>query len=162
MTMQPEARSGRVDAVRAHPLADLLACPSSTWNLLHGAARCIDFDAGEIVFRQSAICLGLYIVVSGQFLCRTERLERRLTLGTVRAGGLVELAAALEDGHHTYTLSAQTSGSALLFPITALKLAFESYPPLRMRLLEELAHEVSRSYETCCLTRTARTRRGSS
>ena len=47
----------------------------------------------------------------------------------------------------------------LLLPIEALHQAFESYPPLRMRLLEELAREVSRAYITCCLTRVMPARR---
>ena len=56
-------------------------CPPATGNLLNGAAHCIDFEAGRCVFRQSAVCQGLYVVVSGQFLRKTERLETRLTLG---------------------------------------------------------------------------------
>jgi CRP-like cAMP-binding protein len=128
---------------------------------MNGAAQCIEFDTGETVFRQSDTCKGLYVVISGQFLRKTERLEARLSLGGARAGDLVELAAALGVGHHTYTLIAQTPGSALLLPIEALNMAFQNYPPLRMRLLEELAREVSRAYEACCLSRTARTRRGS-
>jgi CRP-like cAMP-binding protein len=89
----------------------------------------------------------LYVVVSGQFLRRAERLETRLNLGVLRAGCLVELAAALGDGLHTYTLTAQVAGSVLLLPIGALNRALENFPPLRMRLLEELAREVSRGYE---------------
>ena len=161
-TMGPEARSGGLDAVQAHPLAELLACPPATGNLLNGSAKCIDFDAGETVFRQKDICQGLYVVVSGQFLRRTERLDMRLTLGPARAGDLVELAAALGDGHHTYTLSARTPGSVLLLPMESLNLAFQDYPPLRMQLLEELAREVSRAYYTCCLNRTSRVRPRSS
>jgi CRP-like cAMP-binding protein len=101
-------------------------------------------------------------VVSGQFLRRAERLETRLTLGPARAGDLVELAAALGDGHHTYTLVAQTPGSVLLLPIEALSQAFENHPPLRMQLLEELAREVSRAYNACCLNRSGKTRRRTS
>ena len=157
--MQPEARSGRMEAVQAHPLAELLECPPATGDLLNGSAQCIDFDAGEIVFCQSGVCRGLYVVVSGQFLRKTERLETRLTLGPARAGDLVELAAALGDGHHTYTLSAQTPGAMLMLPMEALSQAFQSHPPLRMQLLEELAREVSRAYISCCLNRTVKTRR---
>ena len=76
-----------------------------------------------------------------------------MTLGTARTGDLVELAAALGDGIHTYTLTGQLAGSALLLPIQALQQAFESYPPLRMHLLEELAREVSRAYTVGSLTR---------
>jgi hypothetical protein len=47
----------------------------------------------------------------------------------------------------------------VLMPIEALHRAFESYPTLRMRLLEELAREVSRAYITCCLTRVTPARR---
>ena len=159
--MQPEARSRRMDAVAAHPLAELLQCPPETGSLLNGSAQCIDFHAGDVVFRQNGVCRGLYVVVSGQFVRRAERLETRLTLGPARAGDLVELAAALGDGHHTYSLVAQTPGSLLLLPMEALNLAFQSHPPLRMQLLEELAREVSRAYNACCLNRTAKARRRS-
>jgi CRP-like cAMP-binding protein len=157
--MQAEAKSERMDAVAAHPLAELLECPPGAAHLLNGGAQCIDFDAGDIVFRQHSACKGLYVVVSGLFLRKAERLKTRLTLGPARAGDLVELASALGDGHHTYTLSAQTPGSLLLLPIEALSQAFENYPPLRMRLLEELAREVSRAYLSCCLNRTVHVRR---
>jgi CRP-like cAMP-binding protein len=160
--MEPEARSGRMEAVRAHPLAELLACPPATGNLLNDSAQCIDFDAGETVFLQHESCLGLYVVISGQFLRRTERLEMRFTLGPTRAGDLVELAAALGDGHHTYTLNAQTPGSVLLLPMKALNQAFHEYPPLRMHLLEELAREVSRAYNVCRLNRLVNARQRSS
>jgi len=56
--MQPDARSWRMEAVQAHPLAELLECPPETGNLLNRTAQCIDFAAGDIVFRQSGICQG--------------------------------------------------------------------------------------------------------
>jgi CRP-like cAMP-binding protein len=75
-----------MDAVQAHPLAELLECPQATGSLLNGSAQGMDFKAGDTVFRQSAVCRGLYVVVSGEFLRRTERLEARLTLGPARPG----------------------------------------------------------------------------
>jgi CRP-like cAMP-binding protein len=157
--MQAEARSERLEAVAAHPLAELLECPPEAGNLLNGAAQCIEFDSGEVVFRQNSACKGLYVVVGGIFLRKAERLKTRLTLGPARAGDLVELASALGDGQHTYTLTAQTPGSVLLLPIESLNQVFKNYPPLRMRLLEELAREVSRAYISCCLNRTVHVRR---
>lgn len=157
--MQPEAVSRQMDAASAHPLAELLACPPKTGKLLNGSVQCVNFDAGEIVFRQSGICRGLYVVASGQFLRRAERLQMKLTLDPARSGDLVELAATLGDGHHTYTLTAQTPGSVLMLPMETLRQVFQSYPPLRMRLLEELAREVSRAYSACWLNRVAKTRR---
>lgn len=160
--MQREARSRRMEAVRAHPVSELLECPPATGLLLSGAAHCINFNAGDVVFRQSDICQGLYLLVSGHFARQTERLETQLTLSPARAGDLVELAAALGDGCHTYTLTAQTAGSAVMLPIETLNEAFQSHPPLRMQLLTELAREVSRAYITCCLNRSANSRRGDS
>jgi CRP-like cAMP-binding protein len=157
--MQPEARYGRMAAVQAHPLSELLECPPATGNLLNGAAQCITVNEGETVFRQAGACRGLYLVVSGQFLRRTERLETRLVLGLARTGDLVELAAVLGDGNHTYSLSAQTAGSVLLLPKAALSQAFNAYPQLRMHLLEELAREVSRGYSASCQNRMPMTRR---
>jgi len=154
--MLREAKYRRLEAVRAHPVADLLECPPDIGLLLNRSAQCLSFEAGEVVFRQSENCRGLYLVVTGQFLRRAERLETRLTLGPAHAGDLVELAAALGDRHHTYTLVAQTAGTVLMMPMDALSQAFQSYPPLRMRLLEELAREVSRAYNTCCFSRMAR------
>jgi CRP-like cAMP-binding protein len=101
------------------------------------------------------------VAVSGQFVRKAERLQARLTLGPVRQGDLVELASALGDGRHTYTLTALTAGSMLLLPIEGLRQAFCSYPPLRMRLLEELAREVSRAYLACCRNRAVHGRRSS-
>jgi len=160
--MQREARSRRVEAVQAHPVAELLECPPAIGLLLNRASQCLSFEAGEVVFRQSGICRGLYLVITGQFLRRAERLETRLMLGPARAGDLVELAATLGDRHHTYTLAAQTAGTVLMLPIEALTQAFQSYSPLRMRLLEELAREVSRAYNVCCSSRVARSRRANS
>ena len=162
LTRQAEAKSEQLEAVAAHPLAELLECPPEAGNLLNGQAQCLDFESGDVVFRQHAACKGLYVVVSGLFLRKAERLDSRLTLGSGRPGDLAKLAAALGDGHHTYTLVAQSAGSLLLLPMEALNQAFDSYPPLRMRLLEELAREVSRAYNTCCFNRVARSRRVSS
>lgn len=156
--MQLEARSQRFEAVSTHPLAELLACPASTSSLLTASAQSIGFEAGDVIFSQSASCRGLYVIISGQLLRRADRHAARLTLGTARSGDLVELAAALGDRIHTYTLVAQTQGTVLLLPIDALQQAFQSYPPLRMRLLEELAREVSRAYHLCSLTHLKRTR----
>jgi CRP-like cAMP-binding protein len=159
--MQPDARSTRVDAVEAHPVAELLACPPETGILLTASAQSIGFDSGQAIFRQGGVCEGLYLVVSGQLQRRTERLDTRLVLGTARPGDLVELAAALGDSLHTFSLIAQTSGSMLFLPIGCLREAFQSFPPLRMRLLEELAREVSRGYRSSSLSKVVRTRRSS-
>jgi len=154
-----EKRIERLAAVAAHPLAELLECPEEAGQLLSSVSRCIAADAGEAVFRQNGSCEGLYVVVSGDFVRKAERLQLRVTLGTARPGDLLELAAALGDGHHTYTLTAVTPGSVLVLPIDALRHAFERHPPLRMRLLEELAREVSRAYITCSLSRVTPARR---
>jgi CRP-like cAMP-binding protein len=159
LTVQPETRFERLAAVAAHPLAELLECPQEAGNLLSGTSRTVEFGAGQVVFRQNGACKGLYVVVSGDFVRKAERFQMRVTLGSARPGDLVELAAALGDGQHTYTLTAVTRGSLLLLPMEALRQAFESYSPLRMRLLEELAREVSRAYITCCLTRVMPARR---
>jgi len=146
-------------AVAAHPLAELLLCPPETGILLNASAQCIHFDSGDLVFRQASGCQGLYLVVSGLFVRRAERLESRFTLAPARPGDLVELAAALGDGPHTYTLTAQVPGTILMLPIESLRAAFQKHPPLRMQLLEELAREVSRAYTLCSLGRTSQTRR---
>ncbi len=148
-----------MEAVAAHPVAELLDCPPETGSLLTGAAQCLNFDSGETVFQQNGGCQGLYLVISGQFARKAERLKARVTLEPACAGDLVELAAALGNSHHTYTLKAVTSGTLLLLPMEALERAFENYPTLRMRLLEELAREVSRAYLTCCTNRKVCTRR---
>ena len=153
--------SESVDAVAAHPLAELLACPPETGSLLAASALSIPFEPGEIVFAQGSPCRGLYLVVAGQLLRRAERMDKRVTLGSARPGDLVELAAALGDRLHTYSLAAQTPGSLLLLPFEPLHQAFQSYPPMRMRLLEELAREVSRAYRNCAVSFRVRKRRSS-
>ena len=146
-------------AVESHPVSEVLECPAETGQLLTAAAQCVSFNPGEPVFHQNAGCLGLYLVISGEFLRRSDRFSTRITLGTAHAGDLVELAAALGDRRHTYTLSALTPGALLLLPINALEKAFAAHPPLRMRLLEELAREVSRAYRSSCSSRVLPARR---
>jgi CRP-like cAMP-binding protein len=160
--MSREGMSKQMEAVRAYSLADLLECPLAIKRLLSNAVRPISFDSGEVIFRQSEPCRGLYVVVAGQFTRRTDCCETRLSLSPVRAGDAVELAAILGNGCHVYTLTAQTAGSVLLLPTETLHLAFQKYPPLRMRLLEELAREVSRAYNLFCCNRVPGLRRKSS
>ncbi|WP_420237306.1 Crp/Fnr family transcriptional regulator [Telmatobacter bradus] len=157
--MPSEARSERMDAVAAHPLAELLECPAEAGNLLNKASQCLKFKEGEMVFQQGESARGLYVAISGRFLRKSERLQSRLTLGPVRPGDLVELAAALSDCSHTYTLTAHSAGSMLLLPMETLRKTFSFYPPLRMKLLEELAREVSRGYLLCAQQRAAHSRR---
>ena len=158
--MRAEAKAKEFQAVAAHPVSELLACPQAVSTLLTGAAQTITFDSADVIFRQASPCAGLYLVIQGRLQRRTERFEARVTLGTARPGDLVELAAALGDRLHTYSLVAQAAGSLLLLPMDALQRAFDTYPPLRMQLLQELAREVSRAYHTCSVTRGPRSRRG--
>ena len=154
--------SERRDDAAARPIAELLACPPAIGNLLNASAECIEFETGDAIFHQNDLCQGLYVVVAGQLLRKAARIDARLTLGTVRAGEMVELAAMLGDVRHTYTLVAQTNGTVMRLPKEALCRAFQSYGPLRMQLLEELAREVSRAYALCCATRMAGVRKRSS
>ena len=156
---QAAAISERRDAVATRPIAELLACPPAIGNLLNASAECIEFEVGDVIFHQNDICQGLYVVVAGQLLRKASRIDARLTLGTARAGEVVELAAMLGDVRHTYTLVAQTNGRVMRLPKEAVAHAFHSYAPLRMQLLEELAREVSRAYGLCCAARLAGIRR---
>jgi len=158
-TMQPANSHERRDPAAPHPIAELLACPAAVGNMLNASAECIEFEPGEIIFHQNDTCRGLYVVIAGQLLRKTARLDARFTLGTVRAGEIVELASMLSDARHTYSLVAQSQGTLMRLPNEAMHRAFELYPPLRMQLLEELAREVSRAYGMCCAARTAGMRR---
>ncbi len=157
--MQPKPRPERRDVAAPHPIAELLACPPTVGNMLNASAESIEFDAGDILFQQNDVCRGLYIPISGYLLRKAARMDARLTLGTVRAGEVVELAAMLGDVRHTYTLIGQSKGTAMRLPKEALQRAFELYPILRMRLLEELAREVSRAYGMCCVAKLSGQRR---
>jgi CRP-like cAMP-binding protein len=144
------------DQAAARPLSELLACPAATATLLNSSAEYLEFTTGDTIFRQSERCRGLYLVISGQLQRKANRLQTRLILGSSHAGEIVELAAALGDRVHTYTLVAQSPGSLLLLPMEPLDQALQLHPPLRMRLLEELAREVSRAYVACCATRSTK------
>ncbi|HUD56053.1 MAG TPA: Crp/Fnr family transcriptional regulator [Terracidiphilus sp.] len=156
--MQSEAKP-EVGEATPRPLAELLSCPPATADLLNVTAQYIEFASGNIVFRQGAACRGLYVVASGQLQRRADRFQARLVLGSVHPGELVELAAALGNGQHTYSLVAQSPASLMMLPMDSLNQAFDIYPPLRMQLLEELAREVSRAYLSCCAARNAGMRR---
>lgn len=140
------------------PLAELLSCPASIEQALGAATERRNYASGDLLFSQYQLCDGLYLLLAGEFYRTAERREKRLNLGTIHAGDLVELAPVLGDGRHTYTLMAATDAIALLFPRQALAAAFEAYPPLRMHLLEELGREVSRAYGCVYLPRRTRMR----
>ena len=146
-------------AAAARPLAEVLACTAATEGLLKGSAQAICFAAGERIFRQAEPGKGLYVVVRGCLVRSAMWRGTRVELGRVRGGELVELAAALGDGVHTYTLAAETDGMLLLLPEAALARALEADAGLRMRLLEELAREVSRGYGACRMMRLKETHR---
>jgi CRP-like cAMP-binding protein len=156
---QPELQAALQEALRPRPLVELLDCPAEISNLLNAAAQFQAVESGHAVFRQDAACLGLYVLVTGHYLRRATRLGARFLLGHARAGDVVELAAVLGEPSHTYTLTAQTDGSVLLLPRIPLARALESHPPLRMRLLEELAREVSRGYLASCQDHVIKSRR---
>jgi CRP-like cAMP-binding protein len=156
--MQSEAKPV-VGEATPRPLAELLACPAAIADLLNVAVQHTEFASGDTVFRQGAACRGLYVVASGLLQRRAERLQARVVLGSVQAGELVELAAALGAGQHTYTLVTQSPATLMMLPMDSLHQAFDRYPPLRMQLLEELAREVSRAYVSCRATRNAGMRR---
>jgi CRP-like cAMP-binding protein len=145
--MQPDARSRQLNAVAPRPLVELLQYPSLTGSLLRCASQFLDFEFGEVVFHQSDNCRGLYLILTGQFQRMTTRFGTRLKLGLSCPGDIVELASALSKDPHTYTLSALSSGLAVMLPIEALQRAFQRYPPLQMQMLQELAREVSRAYK---------------
>ena len=159
--MPPKAISEQGNVAAAHSIAELLACPPAVGNMLNASAECIEFDAGDVIFHQNDICRGLYVLISGQLVRKAARLDARLTLGSVRPGEVVELAAMLGDVRHTYTLVAQSEGTAMRLPKEALQRGFQLYSPLRMQLLEELGREVSRAYGMCCATKLAAVRRRS-
>lgn len=157
--MQPAAMNERRDGTAPHSIAELLACPTTVSNMLSASAECIEFGIGDAIFHQNDLCRGLYVVIGGYLLRKATRLDARVTLGPARAGEVVELASMLGDVRHTYTLVAQSQGTIMRLPKETLSRAFQMYPPLRMRLLEELAREVSRAYGMCCATRMAGIRR---
>ncbi|HUA91279.1 MAG TPA: cyclic nucleotide-binding domain-containing protein [Terracidiphilus sp.] len=157
-TLESETQFGQITAAR-RPLTELFACTPAVQAILSAASQRIECSAGDAVFHQHEVCRGLYVIASGDFVRKAVRMKTHLKLGSVRAGEVVELAAALGDGRHTYTLSALTAGSLLLLPLSALQKAFAIYPPFRMHLLEELAREVSRAYLTCCIGQMSRRRR---
>ena len=157
--MQSNAIPERRDVAAPHPIAELLACPPAVGNMLNASAESVEFDAGDILFHQNDLCRGLYVPISGYLLRKAARLDARLTLGAVRPGESVELAAMLGDVRHTYTLIGQSKGTAMRLPKQALQRAFELFPTLRMRLLEELAREVSRAYGMCSVAKLAGLRR---
>jgi len=159
LNVQSQHPDGKIAAVSARPIAELLECPPDTSTLLNGAAKCLNFQPGEVAFRQGESCSGLYVVVAGEFLRKTDRYNTRVTLGSARPGDIVDLACALSGTRHIYTLSAIGEATLLLLPMQALTAAFERHPPLRMQLLQELAREVSRAYHSCCMSRVVPARR---
>ena len=147
-----------VYSITPRPLAELLTCPGAIGEQLGRAVERLEFKAGEMIFVQNSETRGLYLLLAGEFYRSAERREKRLSLGPLHSGDLTELAAVLGDESHTYSLMAGAPSAALLLPKPALLEAFSAYPPLRMRLLEELGREVSRAYHSVYIPRRTRMR----
>lgn len=152
-----EERQG-LHAVAPRPLTELLACPGPLEQMLGANAERRDYGSGDVVFSQNQECAGLYLLLAGEFARSALRREKRLSLGILRAGELIDLASVLGNSRHNYTITAVGPSAALLFPMSSLEAAFEEYPPLRMHLLEELGREVSRAYGTVYVSRKTRVR----
>jgi CRP-like cAMP-binding protein len=156
--LSKDDRAGN-SAVAPRPLTELLACPGSLEQRLGASSERRDYKAGDLLFSQGGECEGLYLLLAGEFCRSSYRRDKRVNLGVLHSGDLVELAAVLGDGGHNYSLLATTDAAALLFPIESLRVAFQEYSPLRMHLLEELGREVSRAYGAVYLPRKTRMRR---
>lgn len=141
------------------PLTFLFECPKEVEKKLGAATERRSFVDGQVLFEQNQACDGLYLILAGEFARATDRWGTRLSLSPLHAGDLVELAAILGDGQYTSTVTATSSAAVMVFPRTALEEAFAAFPPLRMRLLEELGREVSRAYAIVSFGRGLRTRR---
>ena len=152
-----EERQG-LCAVAPRPLTELLACPGPLEQMLGANAERRDYAPGEVVFSQDQECAGLYLLLAGEFSRASQRREKRLNLGILHAGDLVDLASVLGNSRHNYTLTAVSPSATLLFPMNTLQAVFEEYPPLRMHLLEELGREVSRAYGLVYVPRKTRVR----
>jgi len=145
-------------AVAPRPLTELLACPGSLEQRIGASSERRDYKAGDQVFCQGEKCEGLFLLLAGEFCRSSYRRDKRVNLGVLHPGDLVELAAVLGDGGYNYSLQATTDATALLFPIAILRGAFQEYSPLRMHLLEELGREVSRAYGSVYVQRKTRNR----
>ena len=86
--MQMTAQQSQQNIVAAHPLTQLLECPPETSLQLGRSVRTLQFEEGDAIFRQDAPCAGLYLLVSGNFLRRVERMGTRLTLAPGSPGDL--------------------------------------------------------------------------
>jgi CRP-like cAMP-binding protein len=153
-------RHEHVYTATPRPLAELLDCPGPISEQLGNSVERKAYAAGDMVFVQNAQSKGLYLLLGGEFYRSAERREKRVALGKLHGGDLAELAAILGDGTHTYSLMASAPSEALLFPGNSLLQAFTDYPPLRMRLLEELGREVSRAYHAVHIPRRTRAHSG--
>ena len=155
--LSKDDRAGN-NTVAPRPLTELLACPGSLEQRLGESSERRDYKAGDLLFSQGGECEGLYLLLAGEFCRSSYRRDKRVNLGILHPGDLVELAAVLGDGGHNYSLQATTDATALLFPMAALREAFREYSPLRMHLLEELGREVSRAYGSVYVQRKTRSR----
>jgi CRP-like cAMP-binding protein len=155
--LSKDDRAGN-SAVAPRPLTELLACPGSLEQRLGASSERRDYKAGDLIFSQGDRCEGLFLLLAGEFCRSSYRRDKRVNLGILHPGDLVELAAVLGDGGYNFSLQATTDAAALLFPMSVLRAAFQEYSPLRMHLLEELGREVSRAYGSVYVQRKTRNR----
>ncbi len=113
-----------------------------------GRARLINFDAGDVVFRNGEPPRGLYYVIHGELmLVRHSKSGQQIILQRTRAGFFAE--ASVESGSYHCDGVARAKSRAYVLPMEAFKQALARDPAFHAAWRKRLAGEIRRLRAQC-------------
>ena len=107
---------------------------------LNGLAHQMSYRAGEEVFRQGEIGIGVFVITSGQFEVRhvLPTGESRVEV-TIGPGGVFGLTSMFDEGPRRASAFALTDGTCLVLTRMTFRQAIASNPAMAIDLMRAMA-----------------------
>ncbi|HJR45402.1 MAG TPA: cyclic nucleotide-binding domain-containing protein [Actinomycetota bacterium] len=133
------SKSQIMDLLRSVPL--FAACSKRELSLLAGIADQLEFDSGDVIFREGETDVGLQVILEGQTEVSIGDTARR-KLGP---GAFLGEIALLDGGPRSATVTALTPVKTLSIPAWTFNATLKGEPALALKMLRELARRIRES-----------------
>ena len=118
--------------------------------LLAGACRERNYNAGSKLIKQGDTGVGLYVITNGTVHITREGDpdKAELDLGTVGPGNVLGEMSLLDDLPRSANVTAVDEVTALLLPVWEFRTTLRNYPDIALRLLATLSRRLRKAEST--------------
>lgn len=128
------------------PYSDICDMVPAVENSLGVMKRRVMYQAGQFVFYEGHVSLGLYVVCQGRVkLTRVNRKGRQRLVGIVDSGHLVEKQAFQEQSIHQVTCEVMQPSQICLVDRTHFLKILQNHGDLAVKLVQVLSKEISQA-----------------